>query len=191
MNRKTIAAILTVCMLIFVSACEDGKPVYYSEKETFHTTNTETTKSSYYQIFENSYEYAVLYSESGAEYKFRYDNDILAYTKQGGTFYLVGTDATKCFIHIIVQDTPGKSYEEAKISCTGKNIKEITLNSGRKAFYYNVPNDGTNCHIMIDASEIVPSGKGVINCYVGSQGSWEYTEEKIATMIDNGFVPAN
>ena len=40
---------------------------------------------------------------------------------------------------------------------------------------------------MIDAKDIVPSGKGVISCYVGTKSAWEYSEANIANMIDKGF----
>ena len=186
MKKKVIAAILTVSMLSAVSACYNRtRPNYYKPKETsqakYTTIATETSRFNY----EDSYEKAILYSESGASYPFKYDSDIFSYVGEGGTFYLVGTDATKCFLHIIVQDVTDVSYIDAKTK--NDNISEITLESGRKAFFYYVSGDEDNCHIVIDASKLIPSGKGIINCYLGSKKAWNYTEAQIANMIDKGF----
>lgn len=189
MKKKVIAAVLTVSMLSAVSACERRpRANYYKPKDTtiakYTTVATQNSKSN----FEEFYDKAILYSESGASFPFKYDSDIFSYVGEGGTFYLVGTDATKCFLHIIVQDLPDRSYADARTK--NENITEFTLESGRKAFYYCVSGDEDNCHIMIDAGNLASGGNCVINCYLGSKKSWDYTEVQIANMIDKGFAAA-
>ena len=193
MNKKITAALLLTGMLISVSACGNqapGEAHYYTSKETFRKISTETTKVTKSVIYDDFYIEMELTSESGAKIRYKYDSDLLSYVQQGGTFYLVGTDATKGYVHVIVQDVSVGSYEEAKSANSNNSITEITLESGRKAFYYTASNDEGNFHLVIDAKDIVPSGKGVVHCYIGSKASWTYGEDKIANVLDKGFTVA-
>ena len=79
------------------------------------------------------------------------------------------------------------SFDEIKSASTKYEIKELKLESGRKAFCYSPASDAENLYIIIDAKDVIPSGKGVINCYIGAKASWTYTEEKLANIIDKGF----
>lgn len=183
-----IAALLSACMLITLSACGKKQPQYYTTQEKFRKISTETTKVPQNPIYEDTYSEMQLTSESGAVITYKYDSDMISYVGQGGTFYAVGTDATKGFIHMTVQDVSAGSYEDAK-NAAG-SVTEVTLESGRKAFYYAAANDGDNFHLVIDAASVIPSGKGVIHCYIGSKSSWSYGEEKIANVLDKGFSKA-
>lgn len=187
MNKKLTAALLTLSVLISVSACGKTQTNYHTSQETFGKTYYEPAKPSKSPLYEDTYEQTELRSESGAVIKFLYDSDIISYIGQGGTFYLVGTDATKCFLHIVIQDVSAGTYEDAKTANSKYDPKDIALESGRKAFCFTVTGDESNLHIMIDAKDIVPSGKGVISCYVGTKSAWEYSEANIAKMIDKGF----
>lgn len=177
-------------MLASLTACSDKQAKYYSHYEPYRTVSTQTTLVTQGFSPDDTYVDVVLTSESGAEIKYKYDSDLLSYVGQGGTFYLIGTDATKCFVHIVVQDVSFGSYAEAKEKDSKYGIKETELASGRKAYWYAVPGDDNNFHIVIDAKDITPSGKGVISCYVGSKSAWDYTEEKIAFIMDKGFKAA-
>ena len=189
MNRKMTAALLSVSMLITLSACGNKQAHYYATQETFRHISTETTKYAKNPVYEDTYVEITLKSEAGTAVSYRYDSDMLSYIGQGGTFYVIGTDATKGFIHIVVQDVSVTSYEEAKNAVSG-SVTEITLESGRKAFYYTAANDGDNFHLVIDAKNIIPSGKGVVSFYIGSKSSWTYGEDKIANVLDKGFDAA-
>ncbi len=181
------AVLLTLSMLISVSACGKTSEKNYSSQETFRKAYYEPAKPSKSFLNEDTYEQTELRSESGEVIKFLYDSDVISYIGQGGTFYLVGTDATKCFLHIVIQDVSAGSYEDAKTANSKYSPKDIALESGRKAFCFSVTGDEDNLHIMIDAKDIVPSGKGIISCYVGAKSAWEYSEANIANMIDKGF----
>ena len=187
MNKKITATLLTLSVLISVSACGKTQAKYYPSQETFGKAYYEPAKPSKSPIYEDTYEQTELRSEAGETIKFMYDSDVISYIGQGGTFYLVGTDATKCFLHIVIQDASAGSFEEAKTANSKYAPKDIVLESGRKAFCFSVTGDENNLHIMIDAKDIVPSGKGVISCYVGAKSAWEYSEANIANMIDKGF----
>lgn len=186
MNKKITAVLLTFGMLASLSACR-MQPKYYNQKETFKKYSTESTKATKSFLYEDTTIKIGLSAESGAALKYTYDSDLISYVGQGGTFYPVGTDATKCFLHLVIQDMSVNSYEDAKAKA-GSNIKEITLESGRKAFYYSAPGDENSFTLIIDAKEITPSGRGVINCDVGGKSYWKYSEENIANIIDKGFT---
>ena len=186
MNRNIALILLTSGMLISLSACK-MQPKYYNQNETFRKYSTESTKATKSIIYENTYENAVLTSESGETVKFRYDSDLITYIGQGGTFYPVGGDVTKNFLHITLQDVSVSSFDEVKSASSKYEIKELKLESGRKAFCYSPASDSENLYIIIDAKDVIPSGKGVINCYIGAKASWTYTEEKLANIIDKGF----
>ena len=190
MSKKITAALLLMGMLISVSACGKKDAHYYSTPETFRKISTETTKVPQNVINEDYYVEMTLTSESGVSIKYKYDSDLLSYVQQGGTFYLIGTDATKGYVHVTVQDVSVASYDEAKSNNANNNVTEITLESGRKAFYYTAANDEGNFHLVIDAKDINPSGKGVVHCYIGSKASWSYGEDKIANVLDKGFTLA-
>ena len=183
------AALLLASMLICVSACGKKQAQYYPTQEKFRKISTETTKYAKNPVYDDTYVEMKLTSESGAAVWYKYDSDMLSYVGEGGTFYVIGTDATKGFVHITVQDKSVGSYEEAKNAVSG-SVTEITLESGRKAFYYTAANDGDNFHLVIDAKEILSSGKGVVHFYIGSKTSWTYGEDKIANVLDKGFEKA-
>ena len=186
MNKKIAAVLMSFVALASLSSCR-MQPKYYNHQETFKKYSTETTKETKSFLYEDTTIQIGLSAESGAAIKYKYDSDLISYVGQGGTFYPIGTDVTKCFLHLIVQDVSVSSYEDAKDKA-GSNIKEITLESGRKAFYYSNAGEDSNFTIIIDAKEIIPSGNGVISCYVGGKSYWKYTEDKIANLIDKGFT---
>lgn len=190
MNKKTVAVLMSFGMLISMSACDNKRAHYYNSQETFRKISTETTKYAKNPVYDDTYVEMKLISESGVTVWYKYDSDMLSYVGQGGTFYVIGTDATKGFVHITVQDVSAGSFEEAKNAVSGASVTEITLESGRKAFYYTAANDGDNFHLVIDAKDILSSGKGVVHCYIGSKTSWTYGEEKIANVLDKGFSKA-
>lgn len=184
MNRRAVAAALILCvMMASVSCSNKPSPTVIHEAETFGTSGTTRAEPGFMDEF---YEQVVLSSESGVTYDFKYDSDILAYTGQGGNFYLVGSDATKCFLHVIIQDQMNESFEEAKSVYQGSITKEFTLDSGRKAFIYTT-DDTNNIHVVIDAEGIIPAGKGLVNIYIGSVEIWPYSSEQIADQVDKGF----
>ena len=186
MNRRTFAAALATCMLLSITACDrpQSKASEIHSQATFGaTTETGNTTPNF---MEETYEEFVLASETGTTYNFRYDTDILTYTGQGGNFYLVGSDATKCFLHLIVSDQSGDSFEGVKESYKASITKEFSLSSGHNAFIYKTA-DENNIHVIIDGSSIFPSGKGIINIYIGSVSSWPYSAEQIAGLVDSGF----
>ena len=184
MNRRAVAAVLILCVMLASAACSNNtSPTVIHEAETFGTSGTTSDNLAF---MDPVYENVVLSSESGVTYDFKYDSDILAYTGQGGNFYLVGSDATKCFLHVIIQDQMNESFDEAKSAYQGSIKKEFTLDSGRKAFIYTT-DDANNIHVVIDAEGIIPSGKGLINIYVGSVETWPYSGEQIADQVDKGF----
>lgn len=190
MNKKMTAVLLLAGMMICVSACGNKQAQYYPTQERFRQISTETTKFAKSPVYEDTYEEMKLTSESGEAVWYKYDSDMLSYIGEGGTFYVIGTDATKGFVHITVQDVSVDSYEEAKNAVSGGSITEIKLESGRMAFYYAAENDGDNFHLVIDAKDILSSGKGVVHCYIGSKSSWSYGKAKIANVIDKGFAAA-
>ena len=184
MNRRAVFAVLVFCVMLASAACnKNPSPTVIHAAETFGTSGTTRADPGFMDAV---YENVVLSSESGVTYDFKYDSDILAYTGQGGNFYLVGSDATKCFLHVIIQDQMNASFDEAKNAYQGSIKKEFTLDSGRKAFIYTT-DDANNIHVVIDAEGIVPSGKGLINIYVGSVETWPYSGEQIADQVDKGF----
>ena len=189
MNRKITAAVLAACMLLAFTACDKtgtGASEIHSQA-TFGTTADPAQASNITPNFlEETFDEVMLAADTGSTYSFKYDTDIFAYTGQGGNFYLVGSDATKCFLHIIVQDQAAESFENSKNTYKDSITKEFSLDSGRNAFIYKTA-DANNIHIIIEGKGIIQSGNGTISVYVGSFESWPYSTEQIAVLVDRGF----
>ena len=184
MNRRAGAAVLIACFMLSSAACNKApSATVVTVASSFGTEKTGGTSQGFMDAI---YENAVLTSDTGNSYDFKYDCDIFAYTGQGGNFYLVGSDATKCFLHIIIEDQTDDSFDEAKKAYEKSITKEFTLGSGHRAFIYTT-SDANNIHVIIDAGDLVSSGKGLINIYIGSVESWPYTGEQIADQVDKGF----
>jgi len=180
MKRRAIASALLVCFMLSAASC--GKA---PEASTIHTGAAFATDNSTHTtagIIEETYQEVSLSAESGTAYKFIYDSDIFVYTGQGGNFYLVGSDPTKCFLHIVIQDRDGDTFENAKKTFAEKISKEFTLDSGRSAFIYST-DDANNIHVVLDAK-----GSGLINLYIGAADTWPYSAEQTANMVDKGFA---
>lgn len=186
MNKRTIAVAMATCMLLSITACDrlQAKASEIHTQATFGATDE--TGATTPIFMQETYEEVVLASETGATYDFSYDTDILTYTGQGGNFYLVGSDATKCFLHVVVLDQAQDSFDSSKTNYKSSITSEFTLGSGHNAFIYKTA-DANNIHVVIDGSSIFPSGKGVINVYIGSASSWPYSAEQIAGIVDSGF----
>ena len=184
MNRRAVAAALILCVMMASVSCSDKpSPTVIHEAETFGTSGTTRAEPGF---MDEVYEQVVLSSEAGVTYDFKYDSDILAYTGQGGNFYLVGSDATKCFLHVIIQDQVNESFDDAKTAYQGSITKEFTLESGRRAFIYTT-DDASNIHVVIDAEGIINSGKGLISIYIGAVETWPFSGEQIADQVEKGF----
>ena len=185
MRRRTIALVLLVCLMLSAASC--GKTPEASVVQTSPTVATDGTTRLPQSFMEDAYVEIELCAEAGTTYTFKYDSDIFAYTGQGGNFYLIGSDPTKCFLHVVIQDQNSDAFDTAKQSLDGKITKEFTLDSGRKAFIYST-DDANNIHVVYDASGITPSGHGLINLYIGAVDTWPYSAEQIANMADKGFA---
>ena len=64
--------------------------------------------------------------------------------------------------------------------------EEFVLDSGRRAFCYKT-SDASTCHVIIDGSDINPSGNALIKITIGSADLWLYTYKDLANMVDKGF----
>ncbi|MBQ1294466.1 MAG: hypothetical protein IIY21_10530, partial [Clostridiales bacterium] len=117
----------------------------------------------------------------GETYQFSYDSDILQYTGQGGNFYLCGSTATECYLHIMVQKDDGTLYDSTKESVMGWILKEFKLNSGSRALSYATSEDNI-FNILIESE-----GK-LIKVRVGAADKWPYSVEQLANAIDSGFA---
>lgn len=173
--KRLTAALLTFCLLLSVTACRNG-----TKSTTVNTAApTNVTEVSATEHPEEAFEKVELLSESGASFMFTYDSDIIAYTGQGGKFYLVGSDATKCFLHINIQDNA--DFENAKTTYQSSVSKEFKTESGKAAFVYTTDN-AAKYHIIIGTE------KGILNIYVGASSEWPYSEEQIANIVDQGLA---
>ena len=188
MKKRTIASALIVCSLLAATACSSRpKATVVQTYETFATTNessgSEETEPPV--TTGDPMESIMLRGTGDDEYSFTYDSDIVTYTGQGGNFFLVGSSPTECYLHVMVQ-SGDTTYDEALETESGRIDEEFVLDSGRRAFCYKT-SDVSTCHVIIDASDINPSGNALIKITIGSVDSWLYTYKDLANMVDKGF----
>ena len=183
MIRKTVAAILLTGMALSFGACSSGshtpKATTISFGQEFVDPTAETTVLEI-ETGEFIESVTLKGSGEGETYQFYYDSDILQYTGQGGNFYLCGSTATECYLHIMVQKDDGTLYDSTKESVMGWILKEFKLNSGNRAMSYATSED--NIYNILIESE----GK-LINVRVGTADKWPYSVEQLANAIDSGF----
>ena len=183
MIRKTVAAILLAGMALSFCACSSGshtpKATTISFGQEFVDPTTETTVVTI-ETGEFLKTVTLKGSEEGETYQFSYDSDILQYTGQGGNFYLCGSTATECYLHIMVQKDDGTLYDTAKESVMGYILKEFKLVSGRRAMSY-ATSEKNVYNILIESE-----GK-IIKVRVGTADQWPYSVEQLANTIDSGF----
>lgn len=184
MIRKTVAAILLAGMTLSVAACTSNSHVPKATAVTFAQEFVDPTATATVPEIETGefvQTVTLKGSEEGETYQFSYDSDILQYTGQGGNFYLCGSTATECYLHIMVQKDDGTLYDSAKESVMGWILKEFKLDSGRRALSYATSEDNI-FNILIESE-----GK-LIKVRVGTADKWPYSVEQLANAIDRGFV---
>ena len=195
MKKTIIGTVVILAMLCSLTACANNQPQQNTERETEITNtepsaeekNNELTDDSNNNSFSNNAPASVLITclENGTRYNFRYDKSLLEYDR-GGDFHLLGSSATECYLHIIIQDWEEENYSAFKDSNSENILEEFTLSSGRQAFSYSSDIDNTY-HIVIDANGIVDSGNGVIKISVGKADQWSLSYKEITEMVDAGF----
>ena len=187
MIRKTVAAILLAGMTLSVGACTSDAHGPKATTITFaHEFVDPTAETTVLEMETGEFVESVTLKGSGEgeTYEFSYDSDILQYTGQGGNFYLCGSTATECYLHIMVQQDDGTLYDTTKESVMGWILKEFKLDSGNRALSYATSED--NVYNILIESE----GK-LIKVRVGAADKWPYSVEQLANAIDQGFVTGN
>ena len=187
MIRKTVAAILLAGMTLSVGACTSDAHGPNATTITFaHEFVDPTAETTVLEMETGEFVESVTLKGSGEgeTYEFSYDSDILQYTGQGGNFYLCGSTATECYLHIMVQKDDGTLYDTTKESVMGWILKEFKLDSGNRALSYATSED--NVYNILIESE----GK-LIKVRVGAADKWPYSVEQLANAIDQGFVTGN
>lgn len=183
MIRKTVAAILLAGMTLSIGACTSDSHGPKATTITFAQQFVDpTAETTVLEIETGEFVETVTLKGSGEgeTYQFSYDSDILQYTGQGGNFYLCGSTATECYLHIMVQKDDGTLYDSTKESVMGWILKEFKLNSGRRALSYATSEDNIY-NILIE------SGGKLIKVRVGTADKWPYSVEQLANAIDSGF----
>ena len=183
MIRKTVAAILLTGMALSVGACSSGSHVPKATTVSFGQEFVDPTAgTTVLEIETGEFVESVTLKGSGEgeTFQFYYDSDILQYTGQGGNFYLCGSTATECYLHIMVQKDDGTLYDTTRESVMGWILKEFKLDSGNRAMSYATSED--NIYNILIESE----GK-LINVRVGTADKWPYSVEQLANAIDSGF----
>ena len=183
MIRKTVAAILLAGMALSFGACSSGSHTPKATTISFGQEFVDPTAETTVLTIESG-EFIETVSLKGAEegetYQFSYDSDILQYTGQGGKFYLCGSTATECYLHIMVQKDDGTLYDTTRESVMGYILKEFKLVSGRRAMSY-ATSEKNVYNILIESE-----GK-IIKVRVGAADQWPYSVEQLANTIDSGF----
>ena len=144
MIRKTVAAILLAGMTLSACACTaDAHGPKATTVSFAHEFVDPTAETTVLEIETGEFVETVTLKGSGEgeTYQFSYDSDILQYTGQGGNFYLCGSTATECYLHIMVQKDDGTLYDTTKESVMGWILKEFKLNSGSRALSYATSED--------------------------------------------------
>lgn len=183
MIKKTVAAILLAGMTLSFSACSADSHGPKATTITFAQEFVDPTAEESVVTIETGEFFQTITlkgSGEGEEYQFKYDSDILQYTGQGGNFYLCGSTATECYLHIMVQSDDGTLYDTTKESVMGYIMKQFKLVSGKRALSYATSEDNVY-NILIESD-----GK-LINVRVGAADKWPYSVEQIANLIDSGF----
>ena len=184
MIRKTVAAILLAGMTLSACACTaDAHGPKATTVSFAHEFVDPTAETTVLEIETGEFVETVTLKGSGEgeTYQFSYDSDILQYTGQGGNFYLCGSTATECYLHIMVQKDDGTLYDSTKESVMGWILKEFKLNSGSRALSYATSEDNI-FNILIESE-----GK-LIKVRVGAADKWPYSVEQLANAIDRGFA---
>lgn len=185
MNKWITAIALIAGMTIFMTACSGRtRATVVQTQETYEATPTTSDTAETIDVDDDSMGSVTLNGSEEDSYTFVYDTDIVTYSGQGGNFFLVGSNPTECYLHIMIQS--GDTYEDALKSASGRIVEEYTLDSGRRAVCFRT-NDETSLHVIIEANDIISSGTGVIKITIGSADSWYYTQKQIANMVDKGF----
>lgn len=184
MNKRIIFTVMLAFAMLFSAACSNpAKPTIMQSMETFATTPQSSVSEVF--VMDDPTESITLTGSEDDSYTFSYDSDVITYSGQGGNFFLVGSNPTECYLHIMVQSGTG-TFEEALKTASGRIAEEYVLDSGRKAVCYKT-NDASIYHIIIEANDLVSSGDGIIKITIGSADKWLYSRQDIANMVDNGF----
>lgn len=188
MKKRTTALVLVACLMLAATACDNRpKATVIQTMAPFETsqqsTVTEETEPAVSTV--SALENITLRGSGDDTYTFTYDSDIITYSGQGGNFFLVGSSPTECYLHVMVQ-SGDTTYEDALQTESGRIDEEFVLDSGRRAFCYKT-SDASTCHVIIDGSDINPSGNALIKITIGSADLWLYTYKDLANMVDKGF----